>query len=83
MLSLAFLPRRALGELLVIAEKMAGITGKCNSDLSKKVIVVMAGDHGIVVLSLLSRREPSLEDTTVSQRVDAARQPHHQTGLIG
>jgi nicotinate-nucleotide--dimethylbenzimidazole phosphoribosyltransferase len=41
------MPRRALGELLSIAEKMAGITGKCGSDLSRKVIVVMAGDHGV------------------------------------
>jgi hypothetical protein len=31
-----------------------------------------AGDGGIVVLSLLSRQEPSLEDPAVCQRVDAA-----------
>lgn len=42
------MPRRALGDLLLIAEKVAGITGKCDSVLDKKTIVVMAGDHGIV-----------------------------------
>ncbi|OGJ89258.1 MAG: nicotinate-nucleotide--dimethylbenzimidazole phosphoribosyltransferase [Candidatus Raymondbacteria bacterium RifOxyA12_full_50_37] len=40
-------PLRALGELLTIAEKVAGITGTLNADLSRKAIAVMAGDHGV------------------------------------
>jgi nicotinate-nucleotide--dimethylbenzimidazole phosphoribosyltransferase len=41
------MPRRALGRLLDLGEKVAGITGFDSMDLSKKMIVVMAGDHGV------------------------------------
>jgi nicotinate-nucleotide--dimethylbenzimidazole phosphoribosyltransferase len=41
------MPRRALGKLLSLGEKVAGITGFDSMDLSRKMIVVMAGDHGV------------------------------------
>jgi nicotinate-nucleotide--dimethylbenzimidazole phosphoribosyltransferase len=41
------MPRRALGKLLDIGEKVAGIAGFPTPDLSRKTIVVMAGDHGV------------------------------------
>jgi len=41
------MPRRALGKLLLLGEKVAGITGFDSMDLSRKTIVVMAGDHGV------------------------------------
>ena len=41
------MPRRALGKLLEIGEKVAGITGFASMDLSRKMVVVMAGDHGV------------------------------------
>ncbi|HEY9594136.1 MAG TPA: nicotinate-nucleotide--dimethylbenzimidazole phosphoribosyltransferase, partial [Spirochaetia bacterium] len=41
------MPRRALGRLLELGEKVAGITGFDAMDVSKKTIVVMAGDHGV------------------------------------
>jgi nicotinate-nucleotide--dimethylbenzimidazole phosphoribosyltransferase len=42
------MPRRALGRLLEIGERVAGITGYDRMDLARKTIVVMAGDHGVV-----------------------------------
>ena len=41
------MPRRALGRLLELGEKVAGITGYDSMDLSRKMVVVMAGDHGV------------------------------------
>jgi nicotinate-nucleotide--dimethylbenzimidazole phosphoribosyltransferase len=41
------MPRRALGRLLSLGEKVAGITGFDSMDLSRKMVVVMAGDHGV------------------------------------
>jgi nicotinate-nucleotide--dimethylbenzimidazole phosphoribosyltransferase len=41
------MPKRALGTLLELGEKVAGITGYDGMDLSRKMIVVMAGDHGV------------------------------------
>ena len=41
------MPHRALGKLLDIGEKVAGIAGFPTQDLSRKMIVVMAGDHGV------------------------------------
>jgi nicotinate-nucleotide--dimethylbenzimidazole phosphoribosyltransferase len=41
------MPSRALGQLLEMGEKVAGIAGFPTPDLSKKTIVVMAGDHGV------------------------------------
>jgi nicotinate-nucleotide--dimethylbenzimidazole phosphoribosyltransferase len=41
------MPRRALGRLLELGEKVAGITGFASMDLSRKMVVVMAGDHGV------------------------------------
>jgi nicotinate-nucleotide--dimethylbenzimidazole phosphoribosyltransferase len=41
------MPYRALGMLLDIGEKVAGISGFPTPDLSRKAIVVMAGDHGV------------------------------------
>ena len=41
------MPSRALGRLLDIGERVAGIAGFPTPDLSRKMIVVMAGDHGV------------------------------------
>lgn len=41
------MPRRALGKLLLLGEKVAGITGYDSMDLARKMIIVMAGDHGV------------------------------------
>ncbi len=41
------MPRRALGRLLELGEKIAGITGYDAMDLGRKMVVVMAGDHGV------------------------------------
>ncbi len=41
------MPRRALGRLLELGEKIAGITGYAAMDLGRKMVVVMAGDHGV------------------------------------
>jgi nicotinate-nucleotide--dimethylbenzimidazole phosphoribosyltransferase len=41
------MPKRALGRLLELGEKVAGITGFGRMELSRKIVVVMAGDHGV------------------------------------
>jgi nicotinate-nucleotide--dimethylbenzimidazole phosphoribosyltransferase len=41
------MPSRALGRLLELGEKAAGIAGFPTPDLSPRAIVVMAGDHGV------------------------------------
>jgi nicotinate-nucleotide--dimethylbenzimidazole phosphoribosyltransferase len=41
------MPFRALGKLLAMGEKVAGISGFPTPELGRKVIVVMAGDHGV------------------------------------
>jgi len=41
------MPRRALGRLLELGERVAGITGWDGMDLTRKMIVVMAADHGV------------------------------------
>jgi nicotinate-nucleotide--dimethylbenzimidazole phosphoribosyltransferase len=41
------MPKRALGKLLELGEKVAGITGFDSMDLSRKMVVVMVGDHGV------------------------------------
>jgi len=41
------MPHRALGRLLELGEKVAGITGWENMDLGRKAVAVMAGDHGV------------------------------------
>jgi nicotinate-nucleotide--dimethylbenzimidazole phosphoribosyltransferase len=41
------MPYRALGTLLTLGEKVAGITGYDSMDLGRKTVVVMAGDHGV------------------------------------
>ncbi|HTO21547.1 MAG TPA: nicotinate-nucleotide--dimethylbenzimidazole phosphoribosyltransferase [Spirochaetia bacterium] len=41
------MPPRALGRLLELGEQAAGIAGFPTPDLSRKAIVVMAGDHGV------------------------------------
>lgn len=40
-------PRGSLGKLEVIAVQLAGIQGKPTPELGKKVIVIMAADHGV------------------------------------
>ncbi|MBD3183946.1 nicotinate-nucleotide--dimethylbenzimidazole phosphoribosyltransferase [Candidatus Poribacteria bacterium] len=40
-------PRGSLGKLEDFAKKIVSITGKENPDLSEKVIITMAGDHGV------------------------------------
>ena len=41
------MPRHALGRLLDLGRKVAGITGYDRMDLGRKMVVVMAGDHGV------------------------------------
>ena len=41
------MPKRALGTLLELGEKVAGITGYDSMGLARKMVVVMAGDHGV------------------------------------
>lgn len=43
------MPHWALGRLMDMAQDLAGITRSINPDLTKKTIVIMAGDHGITV----------------------------------
>ena len=40
-------PPGSLGRLEDIAKRVAGITGELWPDLSKRAVVVMAGDHGV------------------------------------
>ncbi|PYI57508.1 nicotinate-nucleotide--dimethylbenzimidazole phosphoribosyltransferase [Paenibacillus flagellatus] len=40
-------PPGSLGRLEEIARQAAGVTGLLNPDLSRKAVVVMAGDHGV------------------------------------
>ncbi|MEX2460096.1 MAG: nicotinate-nucleotide--dimethylbenzimidazole phosphoribosyltransferase [Paenibacillaceae bacterium] len=40
-------PLGSLGKLEVIAKQVAGITGEKIPDLSRKAVIVMAGDHGV------------------------------------
>ncbi|MBW7473190.1 nicotinate-nucleotide--dimethylbenzimidazole phosphoribosyltransferase [Paenibacillus oenotherae] len=40
-------PPGSLGRLEEIASQIAGITGEVSADLSKRAVVVMAGDHGV------------------------------------
>lgn len=41
------MPRWALGRLMDMAEDLAGMTGSLNPPVSRRVIVTMAGDHGV------------------------------------
>lgn len=40
-------PPGSLGKLEEIARQIAGITGEISADLSKRAVIVMAGDHGV------------------------------------
>lgn len=42
------MPHWALGRLMDLALDLAGITGSMNPPLDSRVVVVMAGDHGVV-----------------------------------
>ncbi len=42
------IPPRALGALLDIAERLCGVTGTLQPDITSKAVLVMAGDHGVV-----------------------------------
>ena len=42
------MPYWALGRLLNLAEDLAGMTGSLKPPVKRKVVVVMAGDHGVV-----------------------------------
>ncbi|MFK7695653.1 nicotinate-nucleotide--dimethylbenzimidazole phosphoribosyltransferase [Paenibacillus sp. HJGM_3] len=42
-------PPGSLGRLEEIARQVAGITGTLSPDLSRKAVIVMAGDHGVCV----------------------------------
>ena len=42
------MPHWALGRLMDLAEDLAGMTGSLRPPLSRRVIVTMAGDHGVV-----------------------------------
>src|SRR5689334_14860221 len=41
-------PAGSLGRLEELSIQLAGITGKTNSSIKDKVIITMAGDHGVV-----------------------------------
>ena len=41
-------PQGSLGRLEELAKKLVGITRERNPEVDKKVVVVMAGDHGVV-----------------------------------
>ncbi|MFV1964756.1 MAG: nicotinate-nucleotide--dimethylbenzimidazole phosphoribosyltransferase [Pirellulaceae bacterium] len=43
------MPHRALGRLIDVAMDLAGITGSLQPRVARKTIVIMAGDHGVVV----------------------------------
>jgi nicotinate-nucleotide--dimethylbenzimidazole phosphoribosyltransferase len=42
-------PPGSLGKLEAIAKQVAGITGEKIPDLSRKAVIIMAGDHGVCV----------------------------------
>jgi len=42
------MPHWALGRLMNLAEDLAGMTGSLKPPVKRKVVVVMAGDHGVV-----------------------------------
>ncbi|MHB8918789.1 MAG: nicotinate-nucleotide--dimethylbenzimidazole phosphoribosyltransferase [Desulfocucumaceae bacterium] len=42
------IPRGSLGELLVLAEQLSGIKETLKPSVKRKVVVTMAGDHGVV-----------------------------------
>ncbi len=42
------MPYWALGRLLDLAEQLAGITGTTHPNVDKRIVLVMAGDHGVV-----------------------------------
>ena len=42
------MPRRALGELHDISEKLCAVCGTLSPDVAKKAFIVFAGDHGVV-----------------------------------
>ena len=42
------IPRGSLGELLAIAEQLSGVKETLKPSVKRKVVVTMAGDHGIV-----------------------------------
>ncbi|MCL5057387.1 MAG: nicotinate-nucleotide--dimethylbenzimidazole phosphoribosyltransferase [Actinobacteria bacterium] len=42
------IPRGSLGELLVLAEQLSGIKETLKPSVKSKVVVTMAGDHGVV-----------------------------------
>ena len=41
-------PPGSLGKLEHIAVQLAGITGKVHNSISKKIIIVMAADNGVI-----------------------------------
>ena len=41
------MPHWALGRLMNLAEDLAGMTGSIRPPVASKVIVTMAGDHGV------------------------------------
>lgn len=43
------IPHWSLGELLNIAEQLSGIQRTLHPSVSKKCVIIMAGDHGVVV----------------------------------
>ena len=42
------IPRGSLGELLILAEQLSGIQETLQPSVKRKVVVTMAGDHGVV-----------------------------------
>jgi nicotinate-nucleotide--dimethylbenzimidazole phosphoribosyltransferase len=41
-------PLGSLGRLEELSKQISGITGSLNPDISKKLIIIMAADHGVV-----------------------------------
>ncbi len=59
------MPKWALGRLCDLAVHLAGISGKTPPPVSRRAIVVMAGDHGVVAEGV------SLQESVVTQQMVA------------
>ncbi len=57
------MPTWALGRLCDLAVQLSGITGKVKPVLNRRLIMVMAGDHGVVAEGV------SLQDSVITQQM--------------
>ena len=67
-------PTGALGKLEDISIQMAGITGRVKNEISKKAIVIMSADNGVVEEGVAS----APQSVTLSQTINFTR---HFTGV--